>query len=150
MIRAQVPRVKLSLIGSNPTDGVRALAGAGVAVTGFVTEASLAAFYRTARVAVVPLRFGAGVKLKVVEAMRMGVPVVTTTVGSQGLPGLADVATVHDELHAFANACVTLLQDDRAWRKQSAAQSEYVRRAFSVDAMRSSLSEAIASIPARA
>ena len=150
LIRAQVPRVKLSLIGSNPTDGVRALAGAGVAVTGFVTEASLAAFYRTARVAVVPLRFGAGVKLKVVEAMRMGVPVVTTTVGSQGLPGLADVATVHDELHAFANACVTLLQDDRAWRKQSAAQSEYVRRAFSVDAMRSSLSEAIASIPARA
>jgi GT2 family glycosyltransferase/SAM-dependent methyltransferase/glycosyltransferase involved in cell wall biosynthesis len=149
LVRRHVPLAKLSLVGSNPTDKVRALAGANVEVTGFVTDETLVERYAAARVAVVPLRFGAGVKLKVVEGMQMGIPLVTTTVGSQGLPGLADVAMVRDEPELFAQACVTLLQDDLIWQKQSASQSDYVRRSFSVEAMRSSLSEATARIPAR-
>ena len=47
-----------------------------------------ASLYRTARVAAVPLRYGAGVKLKVVEALREGLPLVTTSIGAQGMPGL--------------------------------------------------------------
>ena len=148
LIRQDMPGVKLSLVGSNPTDKVRALCGANVEATGFVTEADLAERYATARVAVIPLRFGAGVKLKVVEAMRMGIPLVTTTVGCQGLPGLADIAPVFDEPDSFARACVELLQDEHIWRTQSTAQSKFARRFFSAEAMRVSLSGAIKSMAA--
>ena len=86
LVRAEVPGARLSIIGSNPTSTVRALAGDGITVAANVSDAELAAAYARARVAVVPLRCGAGVKLKVVEALRDGVPLVTTPVGAQGLP----------------------------------------------------------------
>ena len=66
-----------------------------------VSDAELREHYRTARVAVVPLRYGAGVKLKVVEALREGLPLVTTQVGAQGLPGLDQVASVRDDARGF-------------------------------------------------
>jgi glycosyltransferase involved in cell wall biosynthesis len=147
LVRRQLPQVRLSLVGSNPTDQVRALAGPNVDVTGYVTDAELAELYDTARVAIVPLRFGAGVKLKVVEAMQMGVPLVTTWVGGQGLPGLGSVASVQDQPEALARECVNLLQDDARWRRQSASQSEYARSVFSLEAMRASLSDAIDACP---
>ena len=56
-------------------------------VTGYVSDAALGELYDRARVVVAPLRFGAGVKGKVVEAMRLGVPVVTTEVGAQDCRG---------------------------------------------------------------
>ncbi len=85
LVRAVRPGVHLVLAGADPGPSVRALAGPGVEVTGYVTDAALTTLYDRARVVVAPLRFGAGVKGKVVEAMRLGVPVVTTTVGAQGL-----------------------------------------------------------------
>ncbi|UWX04295.1 glycosyltransferase [Pseudoxanthomonas sp. NC8] len=86
-IWSRYPDLKLSLVGANPTDQVRGLAGPRVEVTGYVSDEELARHYAEARVAVVPLRYGAGVKGKVVEAMQSGVPLVTTRVGAQGLPG---------------------------------------------------------------
>jgi len=148
LVRREAPGATLSLVGSNPTDEIRALAGNGIEVTGRVSESSLDERYRAARVAVAPLRFGAGVKLKVVEAMNLGTPLVTTSVGAQGLPGLAEVAGVHDDPDEFAKACVRLLQDDAAWRRQSASQADYVRNHFSVAALRRSLSDAIAAAEA--
>jgi GT2 family glycosyltransferase len=60
LIRARLPQATLDIVGSNPTDAVRALAGDAVGVTADVSEAELASFYEGARVAVVPLRLGAG------------------------------------------------------------------------------------------
>ncbi len=135
LIRTEVPDVRLSIVGSNPTDRVRTLAEQGIAVFANVTDAELEATYDRARVAVVPLRCGAGVKLKVVEALRAGVPLVTTHVGAQGLPGLFQVAAVEDDAARFAAAVVTLLQDDVAWEKRSRAQVEFARKRFSREAM---------------
>jgi GT2 family glycosyltransferase len=139
LIRAKRPDVRLTLVGSNPTAKVRELAGEGVKVTGFVSDEELAVHYDTARVAVVPLRFGAGVKLKVVEALREGVPLVTTPVGVQGLPGVADIIPVHDRPEAFAAAVLRLLEVDDVWVQQSLAQTAYARARFSEASMRESL-----------
>ena len=87
LIRQTIPDAYFSIIGSNPSSRVTALASGSVRVFANVSEADLAAAYDRARVAVVPLRSGAGVKLKVVEALRAGLPLVTTPVGAQGLPG---------------------------------------------------------------
>ena len=143
-IRAAVPLVRLSIIGSNPTERVRSLAGEGIIVHADVTDAELDAAYDRARVAVVPLRCGAGVKLKVVEALRAGVPLVTTPVGAQGLPGLSQVATVEDDAALFADAVIALLRDDHTWEQRSREQVEFAKARFSRDAMKASLLAALA------
>jgi GT2 family glycosyltransferase len=139
LIRVEVPGADLSIIGSNPTERVQGLAGDDVAVFANVTDVELDSAYRRARVAVVPLRCGAGVKLKVVEALRAGIPLVTTPVGAQGLPGLFQVVVVEDDAALFAAAVVRLLQDDVAWQKRSLQQVEFARARFSREAMTASL-----------
>jgi len=75
LVRMKFPDVRLWLVGSNPTERVKALhTNERVVVTGYVSEAELATRYQRARVAIAPLRYGAGVKGKTVEAMRFGSP----------------------------------------------------------------------------
>jgi glycosyltransferase involved in cell wall biosynthesis len=115
------------------------LAADGVAVFANVTDVELAAAYGRARVAVVPLRCGAGVKLKTVEALRAGTPLVTTTVGAQGLSGLSSVAAVQDDPAAFAAAVVALLRNDTAWEACCRRQIDYARQRFSRETLAASL-----------
>ncbi|RZK90525.1 MAG: glycosyltransferase, partial [Methylobacterium sp.] len=112
LLVAQIGPVRLILAGANPAEAVLALAGPQVEVTGFVTEAELAALYHQARAAIIPLRFGAGVKGKVVEALSFGLPVVTTPVGAQGVAELPGLVPVHDDPAALAAALAVLLRDD--------------------------------------
>lgn len=138
-INARVPGAWLDIVGSNPTSRVLQLAGDSVEVTPNASNGELAAFYRRARVAVVPLRFGAGMKLKVVEALKEGVPLVTTPVGAQGLPGLEQVAAVASDSETIADAVCRLLTDDAAWTRAAAAQIGFAKARFSEDALRASL-----------
>jgi len=138
----ELPHVQVSLVGSNPTDAVKALANERVQVTGFVSDEELHRRYGEARVAVVPLRFGAGIKGKVVESMQQGLPIVTTGVGAQGLTGLAAVSAVADDPDAIAAALLTLLRDDAAWTRTSRAAAEYAQQHFSPKALAQGLADA--------
>lgn len=138
LLEAQAGPVRLVLAGSDPTEAVRALAGPRVEVTGFVTDAELAALYRQARVAIVPLRFGAGVKGKVVEALSYGLPLVTTPVGAQGIAGLAGIVPVCETAGEMAEAIAALMRDDSRWMAQSRAQTAFAAEKFSRAAMRRS------------
>lgn len=126
-VRVRYPEVSLSLVGSNPSDRVMALRGDGVAVTGFVSDEELAARYAKARVVAAPLRFGGGVKGKVVEAMWHGVPCVTTSAGVQGLAAARDALGVADDPEGFAALVCTYLEDDAVWRESSARGQAFVR-----------------------
>lgn len=129
-IRGRYPQIQLDLVGSNPSDAVRALHGEGVHVTGFVTDEELAMRYAGARVVVAPLRYGAGVKGKVIEAMHFGVPCVTTSAGVQGLAQTGEFLAATDDEETFAAQVITYLGDDDAWRKASAAGQAFVRSHF--------------------
>ena len=142
-IWAQDPEARLSLVGANPSQRVLDLVGDRVEVTGFVSDAELARRYRDARVAVVPLRFGAGVKSKVVEALQQGLPLVTTPVGAQGLPGVEAAAVVSNDEQAMAEAILALLADDVQWRTRSCAGAHYAKAMFSRDTMTQHLLDAI-------
>ena len=135
LVRATCPGVRLRLVGSNPTSEVQALACADVEVTGWVSDEQLQQAYRQARAAIVPLRFGAGVKSKVVEALHNGLPLVTTAVGAQGLDGLETVVPVVDEPAAIARALVQLLQEDARWLQVSADGRRFIARHASAQAM---------------
>ncbi len=140
---ARRPGVRLSLVGSNPTAEVLALAGERVEVTGFVSDAELQRRYGAARVAVVPLRFGAGVKSKVVEALQQGLPLVTTSVGAQGLPGVEAASSVADDPVALADAILAWLDDDQAWLSASRAGAAYAGARFSRAALQATLHGAL-------
>ena len=141
LVRERCPLVRLYLVGSNPTERVQSLESDRVIVTGYVEDEVLQGFYDHCRVAVVPLRFGAGIKSKVVEALQCGLPLVTTSVGAQGLNGLEEVARVAEGEGDIADAIADLLGDDEAWKHLSEVSVKYAEARFSRDSMRDSLAQ---------
>jgi GT2 family glycosyltransferase len=143
-VRRIHPDATLSLVGSNPTEDVLRLADDTVEVTGWVSSDELSARYNEARVAVVPLRFGAGVKLKVVEALVDGVPLVTTRIGAQGLEGLAGIVAVTESAERFADAVSQWIEaNDGVWLEASRRQTQYAADNFGRQRMADSLLAAI-------
>lgn len=100
---ARLPDAKLEIVGSNPPEDLLSLSAPGVRVRGFLSDADLELAYRSARVAIAPLRMGGGVKGKILEALRFDTPMVTTPIGAEGIPG-ADGAMVVAETADFASA----------------------------------------------
>ena len=141
LVQEQMQDVTLYLVGSNPSQEIKALANSRIIVTGFVSDAELALYYARARVAVAPLRFGAGVKGKVVEAMRFGVPIVTTQIGVQGLQDVNGGISTADTAELFAENVLELLRDDDEWLKRANLVSAFARRNFSVQAMLNAIAE---------
>jgi len=147
LVQTTIPGARLVVAGSSPPSRVRGLDGGAVTVLPDVSPAVLAGLYQDSRVAAVPLRIGAGVKRKTVEALHHGLPVVTTSIGAQGLPGIDSFAPVTDDPRLFADAIIRLLTDDIAWQSLSRAQSAYATRHFHPDRMRESLLTAMALVP---
>ncbi|MFW6116360.1 MAG: glycosyltransferase [bacterium] len=110
-IQRFAPSVKIQIVGHNPPPEIQRLGiRDDVEVTGSVPD--VRPYYETASVFVVPLRLGGGTRLKIVEAMAMATPVVSTKVGAEGLdisPG--ENILIADEPRSFAEAVLHLLSD---------------------------------------
>ncbi len=133
-VKAEIPDLVFYVVGSHPTEAVKRL-GEGrddVIVTGFVSDARLAELYGQARVNVIPLRYGAGIKGKVIETLYFGVPAVTTPVGAEGLPGVEDCLAIvsPEDASAYAAQVLRLFRDDAAWQAASDAGRAYIRAHF--------------------
>ena len=87
MIQERVPSARLIVVGNNPPGSLRRLRARNVTITGYVTD--IRSYYLRATVAVSPIRFGAGTPYKVLDAMALGVPVVATPIGTEGLHALS-------------------------------------------------------------
>ncbi len=122
-IRAERPDVVLDVVGRAPTPEVRALASQGVRVLGEVPE--VRSHLEGAAAFVVPLSIGGGTRLKIVEALALGTPTVSTTIGAEGL-GLVhgEHLLLADEEEAFARATLELVGDpERAARLGARGQA---------------------------
>lgn len=111
LLRAELPQIEFDIVGKNPPDDIRALSGtAGVRVTGTVDD--VRPYVRNSRVVVVPLRIGGGSRLKILEAFSLGVPVVSTTVGCEGIECRdGRELLVADDPKGFASCILRLLRD---------------------------------------
>lgn len=125
-IRAKVPGVKFIIVGRQPPPAICALASesAQIEVTGTVPD--VRPFLRSAQAMVVPLRIGGGTRLKIFEAMAAEVPVVSTTIGAEGLQVVhGRHALIADEAMDFADAVVSLLcQPDLSFQISRSALDE--------------------------
>ncbi|MEN4904614.1 glycosyltransferase [Luteimonas sp. TWI1437] len=135
-IRARLPQVRFHCIGGHVDEAIAALARVdGVVIHGHVPD--IAPYMDGCRIAVAPLRFGAGVKGKVNLSMAHGQPVVATTCAAEGMQ-LHDGHDVllADQADAFADAVVRLYDDDALWCRLAENGLDNVRRHFSLDAAR--------------
>lgn len=135
LIRRRIPYMKFYVVGSKVTEEIKALEqpGNGIVVKGFVSDEELEAIYQQCRIVVVPLRYGAGVKGKVVEAIYNGAPIVTTSVGAEGIPDVEKTLEVADGAEEFAQKTVELYQNPARLKELSDRTQEYIRANFSVD-----------------
>lgn len=112
LIRQQIPDVRFVVVGHRPPPAVQQLAARGeITMAGSVAD--VVPFYQQAKVCVVPLRAGGGTRLKILEAMALGRPVVSTTVGSEGLEVKdGEHLMIADAPADFAHRVIQLLRDD--------------------------------------
>jgi glycosyltransferase involved in cell wall biosynthesis len=109
-VLARVPGARLLLVGKDPAPAVRALAGESIEVTGTVDDVD--PYLARARVVVAPLRAGGGTRLKIMEALDVGRPVVATSLGCEGMEDLVGQGVVvADTAAAQADAIADLLLD---------------------------------------
>lgn len=123
------------IVGSKAPDSILQIRTPGVVVKGFVAEEELQMLYDTSRIAVVPLRYGAGVKGKVVEALYYGIPIVTTSVGAEGIEGIKNIAIIQDQEEEIIETICELYQNPDKLSEMSAHSQRFVREKFSTEAV---------------
>ncbi len=113
LVLRELPEARLQLVGRNPSEEVRALAGPTVEVTGTVPD--LDPWYARTRVCLAPLLAGGGSRLKILESLAAGRPVVATSIGAEGLEDLIGRGVVvADAPEDMASAVARLLADPAA------------------------------------
>lgn len=133
-VRGRLGDARLTLVGDNVPPEIAAYASDEVRVLGYVPD--IESVFAASRVMVAPLRFGAGVKGKIGESLAHGLPVVTTTIGAEGM-GLTDGAhaLIADEPSAFADATVRAYTDRELWQRLSDASYAHVTGNFTPEAV---------------
>ena len=135
-IRAARPDVEFHCVGGDVPHEIERLADIpGVRIHGHVPD--LQPLLDGARASIAPLRYGAGVKGKVNQAMAHGLPVVATTAAVEGMHlREGEDVLVADDLAGFADAVLRLMDDESLWSRLSANGRDNVARHFSLDAAR--------------
>ncbi|OEC35838.1 Glycosyltransferase involved in cell wall bisynthesis [Pseudomonas cuatrocienegasensis] len=135
LIRQRLPRAELHVYGAYPPPKATALhaPALGFQVRGWASDAH--EVMGAARVCLAPLRFGAGIKGKLADAMACGTPSVTTTIGSEGMAGaLPWPGAVVADAHAFADAAVSLHEQPDAWARAQQAGYAILQTRFDREA----------------
>ena len=137
-ILQKLPECRLFVVGSQPPESIRNLASERVIITGFVE--SLEEYYEKCRVFVAPIRFMAGVSLKLVEAMSYGIPTVASSIAASGL-NLRDgeETLIGKEDEDFINKVVQLYENETLWYAIQRTAQNYIRQRCSPEAMKSEL-----------
>ncbi|WP_235427105.1 glycosyltransferase family 4 protein [Cohnella kolymensis] len=142
-ILKQFPEIKLYIIGSNPTPEIKGLHSDHVVITGYISDHELQRYYSECKLVVAPLRFGAGVKGKIVEALFYRIPVVTTSIGAEGMPEIENFISISDESEEFADKVIDLYSSKGCWNERSDRSKVYIERYFSETAARKQLDKDI-------
>jgi sugar transferase (PEP-CTERM/EpsH1 system associated) len=147
-IQDRIPGARLLVVGRSPSPGMRALTARNPAIEVTGTVADVRPYLERAAICVVPLRVGGGTRLKIYEAMAMGVPVVSTTVGAEGLPLRNDEQLlIADTADEQVDAICALLTDRARASRLATAARRHVLEHCSWDAVAESF---LAQCPRRA
>ena len=130
VILEHYPKIKWYVIGSNPTEEILALQSEHIIITGFVTDEQLKMYYKTCRLVVVPLRYGAGVKGKVIESIYYQCPLITTPIGAEGISTAEHAFAIAPADKAMANKIIELYENEMELQDFVDKSSEYINRYY--------------------
>ena len=122
------------VVGANPPDELVQIAKDGVILKGFVSDEELSKLYDECRLAIVPLRFGAGIKGKVIEALYYGIPLITTSIGAEGITDIENYALIEDDAEKLARLILDTYDDYAKLERMCAQSQNYVKEQFSEEA----------------
>jgi sugar transferase (PEP-CTERM/EpsH1 system associated) len=148
-IAAERPDVTFTIVGAKPSPAVVRLAqNPRVTVTGLVDD--VRPYYASSAVTVIPLRVAGGVRLKILEGLALGSPMISTSIGAEGL-GLTDGVEllIADTPESFAAAVVRLLDDGELRRTLSEQARQAAERRFSWNAVAATLTDLYESLAAQ-
>jgi sugar transferase (PEP-CTERM/EpsH1 system associated) len=132
LVQEQISDAKLYIVGQDPPKKVKSLENAHIVVTGFVPD--IQDYYLRSAVAVSPIRFGAGTLNKILEPLALGVPVVSTSIGFEGLRlQHGEHILIADNPEAFAEAIVTVLTDQSLRKNLSENGKRVIRNLYGWD-----------------
>ena len=139
MIKKELPEAVLNIYGAYPSQKVLQLNNLkeGFLIKGRAENANEVVL--KARIVLAPLRFGAGIKGKLLEAMQCGTPSITTSIGAESMQAdLSWNGFVEDNLEIFAKKAVELYQDKKLWLAAqingiAIIEKRYLRSSFEVD-----------------
>jgi GT2 family glycosyltransferase/glycosyltransferase involved in cell wall biosynthesis len=144
-LRSLDPGLTLTVVGADPTQDVLGVAGPGTKVVGYVPDPR--PWLAAARLMLVPARFGAGIKLKLLDAMAAGLPFVTTPIGAEGLLlGDLQPLLVAEEPSELARRAWHLLSSPDLWAEVQERLLALAAAEFGPDAFRGSLVQAMAAL----
>jgi glycosyltransferase involved in cell wall biosynthesis len=146
LVRAQVPDVRLYLVGADPSPEIQALVrDPSVQVTGRVPD--LRVYMNRVQVAIDPLRVGAGLQNKVLEGMSMGLPMVITSVANEGIQAIdGENVLIADSPGDFAGRILSLFHDPAQQMKLGAAARDFIIQNWSWDKHFGDLEQRLASL----
>ncbi len=131
LIKKELPKAELHIYGAYASEKVNQLHSK---KQGFLIEGraeSAAKVISQARVLLAPLRFGAGLKGKFIDAMQTGTPSVTTTVGAEAMSdGLEWGGAIEDDTSAFAKAAISLYTDETRWKRAQDIGRDIINKNF--------------------
>lgn len=146
LIRCKIQNIEFNVVGSNLPESIERLKKVrGVCIVGWVPD--VAPWFNKCRIFVSPLRYGAGMKGKIGHAMSYGIPVVTTTIGAEGI-GLTDneTALIRDDPEGFAQAVIELYRSRDLWVKISRKGIAHIEANYSPGAVHSKLASVLQSL----
>jgi len=141
LVRETLPDVVFHVVGAHAPPEILALQSKRVRMHGRLSDDELNDLYDRTRIAVIPLRFGAGVKGKVVEAFHRGVPIVSTSIGLEGIADVERLAAPRDTAADFAAELVGLYPDTDRLRELSRQASTFIEHRFTTAATATLMNE---------
>jgi len=128
-ILKRIPGFKLQLLGMNPPPELMNRANDHVKILGFVKD--IRPYAAQSSVYIVPLHVGSGIRIKILEAMAMGMPVVSTSVGAEGIGGTNGVHyLIADSAAEFADAIAMIISDSSFGQRIGIAARQFVESRF--------------------
>lgn len=141
LVQKSIPDIKLHIVGSKPNDKIRNLENKSIVVTGFVSDERLKKYYQQCKVAVLPLRFGAGVKGKLLESLYYQLPSVITSIAAEGVPEIEEYTLIADEAKEFAEKIQLLYSNEDVWNKYASNGKELIQKYYTENSARKILEE---------
>ena len=131
IIHKELPDVEINVVGSKVPEDLLKRENSYIHFKGFVSDEALQKLYSQSRMVVIPLRYGAGVKGKTIEAMYYGSAIVSTSTGVEGIENIQEIIQPKDEAHAFAREVISAYKNPKRIYDQGVRNQEYVKKYFS-------------------